>query len=122
MTGRSYFLQDKAEAFAGRIIKMYQHLTAARNEYVMSKQVLRSGTSIGANIAESKNAQSSLDYINKLNNALKEADETTYWIKNIYKGGYINEKEYISIYHDAEELGKLLVSAIKKVKQRMGRL
>ena len=78
MTGRSYFLQEKAEAFAGRIIKMYQYLTSLKHEHVMSKQVLRSGTSIGANIAESKDAQSSSDYINKLNIALKEADETSY--------------------------------------------
>jgi four helix bundle protein len=122
MTGRSYFLQEKAEAFAGRIIKMYQYLTSLKHEHVMSKQVLRSGTSIGANIAESKDAQSSSDYINKLNIALKEADETSYWIKNLYIGGYINEKEYMSIQQDAEELGKLLVSAIKKVKSRLGRL
>ena len=122
MTGRSYFLQEKAEAFAGRIIKMYQYLTSLKHEHVMSKQVLRSGTSIGANIAESKDAQSSSDYINKLNIALKEADETSYWIKNLYIGGYINEKEYMSIQQDTEELGKLLVSAIKKVKSRLGRL
>ena len=112
MTGRSYFLQEKAEAFAGRIIKMYQYLTSLKHEHVMSKQVLRSGTSIGANIAESKDAQSSSDYINKFHIALKEAGETSYWIKNLY----------MSIQQDAEQLGKLLVSAIKKVKSRLGRL
>ena len=71
-------LQEKSEAFAGRVIKMYQYLTSQKNEHIVSKQVLRSGTSIGANIAESKDAQSSSDYINKLNIALKEADETNF--------------------------------------------
>ena len=115
-------LQAKSEAFAKRIIKLYHYLTKTKHEQVMSKQIYRSGTSIGANIAESKNAQSSQDYINKLNIALKEADETIYWIKNLYNGGYINEKEYQSIGQDAEELTKLLVSSVKKVKQRIGKL
>jgi four helix bundle protein len=119
---KKYFLQEKADAFAQRIVRMYQYLTIQKNEHIMSKQVFRSGTSIGANIAESKNAQSSQDYINKLNIALKEADETIYWIKNLYNGGYINEKEYQSIGQDAEELTKLLVSSVKKVKQRIGKL
>ena len=115
-------MQEKADAFAQRIVRMYQYLTIQKNEHIISKQVFRSGTSIGANIAESKNAQSSQDYINKLNIALKEADETIYWIKNLYNGGYINEKEYQSIGQDAEELTKLLVSSVKKVKQRIGKL
>jgi four helix bundle protein len=119
---KKYFLQEKADAFAQRIVRMYQYLTIQKNEHIISKQVFRSGTSIGANIAESKNAQSSQDYINKLNIALKEADETIYWIKNLYNGGYINEKEYQSIGQDAEELTKLLVSSVKKVKQRIGKL
>ena len=119
---KKYFLQEKADAFAQRIVRMYQYLTIQKNEHIISKQVFRSGTSIGANIAESKNAQSSQDYINKLNIALKEADETIYWIKNLYTGGYINEKEYQSIGQDAEELTKLLVSSVKKVKQRIGKL
>ena len=119
---KKYFLQEKADAFAQRIVRMYQYLTIQKNEHIMSKQVFRSGTSIGTNIAESKNAQSSQDYINKLNIALKEADETIYWIKNLYNGGYINEKEYQSIGQDAEELTKLLVSSVKKVKQRIGKL
>jgi four helix bundle protein len=119
---KKYFLQEKADAFAQRIVRMYQYLTIQKNEHIISKQVFRSGSSIGANIAESKNAQSSQDYINKLNIALKEADETIYWIKNLYNGGYINEKEYQSIGQDAEELTKLLVSSVKKVKQRIGKL
>ncbi len=74
-------LQEKSEAFAGRIIKLYHFLTKSKHENVMSKQIYRSGTSIGANIAESKNAQSPADFISKLSIALKESDETEYWLK-----------------------------------------
>ncbi len=111
-------LLTKSEDFAGRIIKMYQYLTEQKKEFVISKQILRSGTSIGANITESRNAQSTLDFIHKLNIALKEADETAYWIKNLHNGGYLNEKEYQSISHDSEELIKLLVSSIKTLKSK----
>lgn len=108
MVDRGYFLQEKAEAFAGRMVKMYQYLTKQKKEQIMSKQVFRSGTSIGANIMESRNAQSPADFVHKLSIALKEADETTFWLKNLYKGGYLNENEFNSIYKDADELVKLL--------------
>jgi four helix bundle protein len=111
-------LLDKSEAFSGRILKMYKYLSSDKNELIISKQILRSGTSIGANISESRNAQSNADFINKLNIALKEADETLYWIKILHNGEYINEKEYESIYNDADELVKLLVSSIKTLKQK----
>ena len=113
-------LLDKSEAFSGRILKMYKYLSSDKNELIISKQILRSGTSIGANISESRNAQSNADFINKLNIALKEADETLYWIKILHNGEYINEKEYESIYNDADELVKLLVSSIKTLKQKNG--
>jgi four helix bundle protein len=113
-------LLDKSESFSGRIVKMYQYLTSQKGEYVISKQVLRSGTSIGANISESRNAQSTPDFIHKLSIALKEADETVYWIKNLHYGNYINDKEYESIYHDANELVCLLVSSIKTLKRKNG--
>ncbi len=89
---------------------------------MMSKQIYRSGTSIGANIAESRFAQSTPDYISKLSIALKEANETDYWIENLYKGQYINEKEYESIHHDVDEIIKLLVSSIKTCKKKYGLL
>ncbi len=111
-------LLTKSEDFAGRIIKMYQYLTDKKKELIISKQILRSGTSIGANITESRNAQSTSDFIHKLNIALKEADETIYWIKNLYNGGYLNEKEYESINNDADELVRLLVSSIKTLKEK----
>ena len=113
-------LLDKSEAFSGRILKMYKYLSSDKNELIISKQILRSGISIGANISESRNAQSNADFINKLNIALKEADETLYWIKILHNGEYINEKEYESIYNDADELVKLLVSSIKTLKQKNG--
>ena len=112
-------LLTKSEIFAGRIIKMYQYLTDQKKELIISKQILRSGTSIGANITESRNAQSTSDFIHKLNIALKEADETIYWIKNLYNGGYLNEKEYESINNDADELVRLLVSSIKTLKEKL---
>ena len=113
-------LLEKSEDFAGRIIRMYQYLTSQKQEFIISKQILRSGTSIGANVTESRNAQSTPDFIHKLNIALKEADETIFWIKNLYKGGYLNEKEYTSIYQDADELVKILVSSIKTLKKKGG--
>ena len=113
-------LLDKSEKFAGRVLKMYQYLTSEKKELIISKQVLRSGTSIGANITESRNAQSTADFIHKLNIALKEADETIYWIKNLHNGNYLNDKEYESIYNDADELVRLLVSSIKTLKQKHG--
>lgn len=70
---------------------MYKYLNIQKNEYILSKQILRSGTSVGANVNESRNAQSTLDFINKLSIALKEADETTYWLKCLYGGEYITE-------------------------------
>ena len=113
-------LLEKSEAFAGRIIRMYQYLTSQKQELVISKQVLRSGTSIGANVTESRNAQSTADFIHKLNIALKEADETLFWINNLYEGGYLNEKEFESIHKDADELVKILVASIKTLKKKNG--
>jgi four helix bundle protein len=120
MERKPNILLEKSEAFAGRIVKMYQYLTTKRNEHTLSKQILRSGTSIGANLAEAKNAQSVRDYINKQNIALKEADETVFWIKNLHQGGYLNEKEYMSIYNDCNELVKMLVSSVKTLKNKNG--
>ena len=114
-------LLDKSQAFAGRIIRLYRYLSIEKKEQILSKQILRSGTSIGANLTESKNAQSTADYLNKQNIALKEADETAYWIKNLYQGGYLNEKEYQSIAYDCDELIKMLVASIKTLKGKLGK-
>ena len=82
----------------------------------MSKQLLRSGTSIGANTRESKNAQSKKDFMNKLNIALKEADETEYWLELLYRTDYLTEEEYTSINNDNSEIIKILTTIIKKLK------
>ena len=118
MSRERSILLEKTEAFAGRITKMYQYLTSQKGELVSSKQVYRSGTSIGANVAESRNAQSHADFIHKLSIDLKEADETLFWLKSLYRGGYLNEKEFKSIYNDAEELVIILVSSINTLKKK----
>ena len=84
-------LLEKSEAFAGRVVKMYRFLTSERGELIMSKQVLRSGTSIGANVREGLYAQSRKDFISKLNIALKEAGETDYWLDVIHSADYFND-------------------------------
>ena len=95
--GKDSLIQSKTKAFAIRIIKLYKYLTETQNEHVMSKQMLRAGTSIGANTRESINAQSKLDFINKLNIALKETDETQYWLELLYETNFLNEKQFQSI-------------------------
>ena len=104
-------------AYAIRIVKLYKYLSDKKKETVLSKQLLRSGTSIGANTRESKNAQSRNDFLNKLNIALKEADETEYWLELLYQTEYLDEKEYQSIQKDTSELIKILTSIIKKLKE-----
>ena len=110
-------LQIKSKAFAIRIIRCYQYLTEQKNERVMSKQLLRCGTSIGANARESKNAQSRMDFLNKLNIALKEADETEYWLDLLHETAYIDDNQYNSLLNDCKELIAILVSIIKTLKE-----
>ena len=103
----------KSYNFAIRIVKLYQYLQSEHKEFVLSKQLLRSGTSIGALIREAKYAQSKADFINKLSIALKEANETQYWIDLLYDTSYLSQKMYDSIKSDSKELIKLLVASIK---------
>ena len=110
-------LLDKSKAFALRIIKMYKYLTEEKKEYILSKQVLRSGTSIGANAREASRSQSKADFYAKLYISLKEADETQYWLELLYESGYLPEKEYKTIYEECEELVRLLVSITKNQKK-----
>ena len=113
-------LQLKSEDFAKRIIKLYQYLKKTRHEDVMSKQMFRSGTSIGANIAESRNAQSPADFISKLSIALKESGETEYWLKCLRDSDYLSETEFESIYNENVEIGKMLTSSIVTMKKKTG--
>lgn len=109
---------DKSKFFAIRIVRAYKYLTAEKNEYVLSKQLLRSGTSIGANVKEAIRGQSKPDFYSKLNIALKEASETEYWLEILYETEYIDKKLFDSINSDCQELIKLLVSITKTQKQK----
>ena len=103
----------KSYAFALRIIKLYKYLVAEEKEYVFSKQVLRSGTSIGALIKEAEHAQSKADFVHKMNIALKEANETEYWLMLLKDSEYIDENSFNSIHPENIKLIKLLVSIVK---------
>ena len=105
-------LLTKVDAYSNRIIRLYKYLKDVEKEFILSKQLLRSGTSIGANIAESQSAQSSADFIHKLEVALKEAKETHYWLEKLLVGEYINEVGYKSMSNDNVEIIKLLTSII----------
>jgi four helix bundle protein len=113
-------VRNKSYAFALRIVKAYQFLNREQREFVLSKQVLRSGTSIGALIREAEHAQSKADFINKMNIALKEANETEYWLILLKDSGYIDEKSFTSIHEDCQELIRLLASIVKTTKQNYG--
>jgi four helix bundle protein len=106
-------IKNKSFDFALRIVKLYQHLTESKREFVLSKQLLRSGTSIGALVRESEHAESKADFIHKLSISLKEANESDYWLELLFQSNYIDEREYNSIKIDLEEILKLLVSIIK---------
>ena len=109
-------LKDKSYAFALRVVKLYKYLTTEQNEYVLSKQILRSGTAIGAMVREAEFGESRPDFAHKLNIALKEANETDYWLTLLKDGDYITEKMYNSLAPDIQELLRLLVSIVKTVK------
>ena len=112
-------IHDKSLAFAVRCVMLQRQLASERNEYVLSKQLLRSGTSIGANVREGKNAQSRADFINKMNIALKEADETQYWLEVMKLSNIINKNEYISLNTDVSELIAMLTSIIISSKKNL---
>ncbi len=109
-------VKNKSFAFALRTVKLYQFLTEEKREYVLSKQLLRSGTAIGALVREAEHGESKADFIHKLSIALKEANETEYWIELLHQSGYIDDKGHESIYQDTIELIKLLTSIIKTTK------
>ena len=106
-------IQDKSEDFAFKIVEIYQYLSNEKNEYVMSKQLLRSGTSIGANIAEAQYAQSKADFTSKMSIALKEANETRYWLKLLYKSDYYKNE---TVVNDCVEIIKILTSIVNSSK------
>ncbi len=108
---------DKSYLFAIRMVKLFRYLKAEHKEFVLSKQVLRSGTAIGALVRESEFAQSKADFVHKMSIALKEANETDYWIDLLYDTNFITKNMYNDIKKDIKELIKLLVSIVKTSKK-----
>lgn len=109
----------KSKKFAVRIVRLYQYMCNEKKEYILSKQLLRSGTSIGANIKEAIRGQSKADFIAKMSIALKEASESEYWLELLHETDYLSDKQYESIYNDCQELLKLLTSIIKSSKNNI---
>ncbi len=109
---------ELSKKFALRVVRLYLYMKEEKREYVMSKQIYRCGTSIGANIAESQFAQSDADYISKLSIALKEAAETMYWLDLIYESELISTNQYDSMLNDVKIITGTLVNIINKVKQK----
>jgi four helix bundle protein len=109
-------VKDKSYAFALRMVKAYNYLKQEQREFVISNQMLRSGTAIGALIKEAEHAQSKADFINKMNIALKEANETEYWLMLLKDSEYLEENIFVSIHNDCTELIRLLASIVKTSK------
>ena len=110
-------VEVKSLDFAVRIVRLFQYLKDQKKEYVLSKQLLRSGTSIGANVKEAVQAQSRPDFISKMNIALKECAETEYWLELLSRTGYLTTEQYRSIYDQNHELLKLLTSIVRTSKE-----
>ena len=110
-------IEKRSYLFALRIVKAYKYLTKEKDEYVLSKQMLRSGTSIGAMMREAKFAQSRADFINKASIALKEANETLYWIELLHDSEYIDDLSFNSLHQEADEITSILASIVKTTKE-----
>lgn len=112
-------IKDKSLSFAIRVVRLYQHLQQNKKEFVMSKQLLRSGTAIGALYREAEQAESKADFIHKLAIAQKECNETLYWLELLKETDYVNQEEYVSVNDDAISLIKLITSIIKTTKSKI---
>ena len=110
-------IKEKSFRFAVRIVKLCRYLQEEKKEYTLSKQLLRSGTSIGANVAESQQAQSRPDFLSKINIGLKEAAETEYWLRLLSETDYLTHAQFASIISDCNEVKSLLVSIVKSCKE-----
>jgi four helix bundle protein len=110
-------IEKRAYQFALQIVKAYKYLTRQQSEFVLSKQMLRSGTSIGAMMREAKFAQSRADFVSKTSIALKEANETLYWIELLHDSEYIDDKTFESIHNEANEITSILASIVKTTKE-----
>jgi four helix bundle protein len=112
-------LKDKSYLFALRIVKAYKFIVKEQKEFVLSKQLLRSGTSVGANVAEANQAQSTADFISKLSIALKEAVDTEYWLSLLRDSDYLTKAQSESLLSDCGELKAILIASIKSSKRRI---
>src|SRR5690554_1711412 len=121
MNKRENILLDKSFAFAIRIVNLFKFLTTEKREFVMSKQLLRSGTAVGALIREAQNAESKADFIHKLGIAQKECDESIYWLELLKETEYINQIEFDGMNENARELLKIIKSSILTIKQKLNR-
>lgn len=112
-------IKQKSFSFAVRIVSIYKHISENKKEYVLCKQLLRSGTSIGANVREADNAESKSDFIHKMSIAQKETDETMYWLELLKESEYLSEKDFESLFSDAAEILKILRSIILTTKKNI---
>jgi four helix bundle protein len=119
--GKQNILKDKSFVFALRIVKAYKYLAKEKNEFVLSKQLLKCGTGIGALVREAEYAQSVPDFINKMSIALKEANETEYWLMLLKESEYIDNEVYSSVIIDCQELLRLLISTINTSKKKLNK-
>ena len=111
-------VKDKSFAFALRVVKLFQFLCNKKQEYIMSKQLMRSGTAVGALVREAEHAESKADFIHKMAIAQKEANESAYWLELLHQSHYLTDAEFNSIISDQQEIGKLLSSIILTSKAR----
>jgi len=112
-------IRNKSFGFAVRVVKLYQYLIAEKKEFVLSKQLLRSGTSVGAMVREAEHSESKVDFIHKLSIAQKEINESIYWLELMYETEFLNKSEFESLNNDAVELIKILTTIIKSTKQNL---
>ena len=117
MTQDNPLIENRTYLFALRIVKAYKYLTRQQSEFVLSRQMLRSGTSIGAMMREAKYAQSRADFVGKVSIALKEANETLYWIELLHDSEYIDDNTFESIHNEADEITSILASIVKTTKE-----
>ena len=118
MIGKTDLLKEKSRAFAIRVVRLYQYLTEKKKEFVLSKQLLRSGTSIGANRAEAQYACSEKDFLLKNTIALKECAETIFWLDLLHATKYLTSKQFTSMNADCEELLKMLIAVTRTMKDK----
>ena len=114
---RENIIMQKSMAFSVRIVNLHRYLSSKKKEHILSRQICKSGTSIGANIAEAQRAQSTADFVSKMKIALKEANETQYWLQLLHETRYITVKEFSSLHGDLEELLRILTAICKHYPQ-----